>query len=33
VSDPERPFAKARNWAVLADGSCSGLGMPRLYRP
>ena len=33
VSEPERPFANARNWAVLADGSCSGLGMPRLYRP
>ncbi len=33
VSDPERPFANARNWAVLADGSCSGFGMPRLYRP
>ena len=32
-SEPERPFANARNWAVLADGSCSGLGMPRLYRP
>lgn len=30
VSDPERPFANARNWAVLADGSCSGLGMVRL---
>lgn len=30
LSDPERPFANARNWAVLADGSCSGFGMHRL---
>ena len=26
-SAPERSFANARNWAVLADGSCSGVGM------
>ena len=26
-SAPERSLANARNWAVLADGSCSGLGM------
>ena len=32
-SEPERSLANARNWAVLADGSCSGLGMARLYRP
>jgi hypothetical protein len=24
---PERSLANARNWAVLADGSCSGVGM------
>ena len=27
VPVPERSLAKARNWAVLADGSCSGVGM------
>jgi hypothetical protein len=26
-SEPERSLANARNWAVLADGSCSGVGM------
>src|SRR5260370_40900738 len=33
VSEPLRPFANARHWAVLADGSRSGFGLPRLYRP
>ena len=27
AESPERSLANARNWAVLADGSCSGLGM------